>query len=91
MHDESDLAQARVFYNILNAEADTLSAAIEATATLRGTPRSNTEGRRLERDLREVRRCLARLRVDFPELDGLGAEAADHTVQVDQQGEAVSG
>lgn len=69
MHDESDLAQARVFYELLSAEAETLSSAIQATATLRGTPRSTTEGRRLERDLREVRRCLDRLRNNFPEVD----------------------
>ncbi|MEV6559283.1 hypothetical protein AB0M22_26455 [Nocardia sp. NPDC051756] len=68
MHDESDLAQARVFYELLSAEAETLSSAIRATATLRGTPRSTTEGRRLERDLREVRRCLDRLRNNFPEV-----------------------
>ncbi|MFB8275145.1 hypothetical protein [Nocardia colli] len=68
MHDESDLAQARVFYELLSAEAETLSSAIQATATLRGTPRSTTEGRRLERDLREVRRCLDRLRNNFPEV-----------------------
>ncbi|KAA8888809.1 hypothetical protein F3087_07285 [Nocardia colli] len=68
MHDESDLAQARVFYELLSAEAATLSSAIQATATLRGTPRSTTEGRRLERDLREVRRCLDRLRNNFPEV-----------------------
>lgn len=70
MHDESDLAQARVFYELLSAEAETLSSAIQATATLRGTPRSTTEGRRLERDLREVRRCLDRLRNNFPEVGG---------------------
>ncbi|WP_069159993.1 hypothetical protein [Nocardia altamirensis] len=69
MHDESDVAQARMFYELLSAEARTLASAIQATATLRGTPRSTTEGRRLERDLREVRRCLDRLRHDFPELN----------------------
>ncbi|MFC9434265.1 hypothetical protein [Nocardia sp. NPDC057030] len=68
MHDESDLAQARVFYELLSAEAENLSSAIQSTATLRGTPRSTTEGRRLERDLREVRRCLDRLRNNFPEV-----------------------
>ncbi|WP_433654786.1 hypothetical protein ACQPW1_28675 [Nocardia sp. CA-128927] len=70
MHDESDVAQAQVFFDLLSAEAETLSASIRATATLRGTPRSTTEGRRLERDLREVRRCLDRLRDNFPEVEG---------------------
>ncbi|WP_405164572.1 hypothetical protein OG203_05510 [Nocardia sp. NBC_01499] len=67
MHDESDVAQARVFHQLLSAEADSLTSALRATATRRGT--ATTEGRRLERDLREVHRCLDRLRDNFPELD----------------------
>lgn len=73
MRDESDVAQARVFYELLGARADELTAAIRATATRRGLARSTTEGRRLERELQEIRRYLDRLRDRFPELADRGA------------------
>ncbi|QIS13603.1 hypothetical protein [Nocardia arthritidis] len=68
MHDESNVAQARVFHELLTVEAAALQSALRATVTKRGMPRHVTERRRLERDLREVRRCLDQLRGSFPEL-----------------------
>ncbi|MET8871299.1 hypothetical protein [Nocardia sp. NPDC004604] len=68
MRDESDVAQARVFYDLLTAEAESLTATIEKTLTRRGSPRATTESRLLIRELREVRRCLDQLRTRFPEV-----------------------
>ncbi|WP_433684100.1 hypothetical protein [Nocardia sp. CA-119907] len=68
MRDESDVEQARVFYDLLIAEAESLTAAIEATLTRRGSPRATTESRLHIRELREVRRCLDQLRARFPEV-----------------------
>ncbi|MET7771600.1 hypothetical protein [Nocardia sp. NPDC005366] len=69
MRDRSDAEQARVFHDLLVAEAETLAAAIAAMGlTSRGTPRANTESQLLQRELREVRRCLDNLRDSFPEL-----------------------
>ncbi|MGW0245465.1 hypothetical protein ACWDYH_02380 [Nocardia goodfellowii] len=68
MRDESDVAQAQVFYELLSAEAVTLTAALEARLTRRGVPRSSTESHLLRRELREVQRCLAQLRDRYPEV-----------------------
>jgi len=68
VRDESDVEQARVFYDLLTAEAESLTTTIEATTTRRGLPRSTTESRLLIRELREVRRCLDQLRARFPEV-----------------------
>ncbi|RDI63326.1 hypothetical protein [Nocardia pseudobrasiliensis] len=72
MLDESDVAQAHVFYEMLSAEAESLAVALRPHLTRRGVPRASAEARLLERDLREVRRCLGLLRDRFPEL-GRGA------------------
>jgi len=70
VRDQSDVEQARVFYDLLLAEAETLTSAITAMGlTSRGTPRSSTESHLLQRELREVRRCLDNLVDSFPELD----------------------
>lgn len=70
MRDQSDVEQARVFYDLLLAEAETLDSAIRAMGlTSRGTPRASTESQLLRRELREVVRCLDNLRDRFPELD----------------------
>ncbi|MFI6364917.1 hypothetical protein ACIBG0_19415 [Nocardia sp. NPDC050630] len=66
------MAQARVFYELLTAEAESLAAALRPHLTRRGLPGASTEARLLERDLREVRRCLELLRDRFPEM-GQGA------------------
>ncbi|WP_327099567.1 hypothetical protein OIE68_12665 [Nocardia vinacea] len=68
MHDESDVAQARVFYRLLEAEAAALDAMLRTQLTRRGAPRATTEARLLDRDMREVRRCLDLLLDRFPEL-----------------------
>ncbi|MEU8896335.1 hypothetical protein [Nocardia sp. NPDC048505] len=73
MRDESDVAQAQVFYDLLSAEAAVLSAAVEARLTKRGQPRSSTESQLLQRELREVRRCLEQLRARYPEVRERGA------------------
>ncbi|MGN2635903.1 hypothetical protein ACTD5D_06860 [Nocardia takedensis] len=74
MRDRSDSEQARVFYELLVAEAASLEAAIRAMGvTSRGTPRATTESQLLHRELREVRRCLDNLVASFPDL---GQEAA---------------
>ncbi|WP_216914454.1 hypothetical protein OG225_29445 [Nocardia sp. NBC_01377] len=71
MRDRSDVEQARVFYDLLVAEAETLTSAIRGMGlTSRGTPRANTESQLLQRELREVLRCLDNLRASFPELRG---------------------
>ncbi|WP_232541479.1 hypothetical protein [Nocardia bovistercoris] len=69
VRDLSDVEQARVFYDLLRTEAETLDSAIRAMGvTSRGTPRATTESQLLRRELREVHRCLDNLRVSFPEL-----------------------
>ncbi|WP_194815897.1 hypothetical protein [Nocardia sp. XZ_19_385] len=70
MRDESDVAQAQVFYDLLSAEAATLTAALAADLTRRGLPRSSTESHLLRRELREVQRCLEQLRDRYPEVRG---------------------
>ncbi|WP_433194661.1 hypothetical protein ACQP1G_38850 [Nocardia sp. CA-107356] len=68
MPDESDIAQARVFYDLLSHEAVALAATIQPLTTRRGVARSTAEAQRTQRELREVRRCLDQLRARFPEL-----------------------
>ncbi|MEV0297272.1 hypothetical protein [Nocardia sp. NPDC050710] len=76
MRDRSDVEQARVFYDLLMAEAETLAAGIRANGmTSRGTPRASTESLLLQRELREVRRCLDNLRESFPELERGAADS----------------
>ncbi|MEV0244974.1 hypothetical protein AB0H76_00130 [Nocardia sp. NPDC050712] len=68
MRDESDVAQAQVFYELLSAEAATLTAALSARLNRRGLPRASTESQLLRRELREVQRCLDQLRARYPEV-----------------------
>lgn len=69
MRDLSDVEQARVFHDLLVAEAKTLDTAIRSMGvTSRGTPRATTESQLLRRELREVLRCIDNLRTSFPEL-----------------------
>ncbi|MFC9893630.1 hypothetical protein ACFVMC_08045 [Nocardia sp. NPDC127579] len=68
MHDESDVAQAQVFYDLLSAEAATLTAALATRLNRRGQPRASTESQLLRRELREVQRCLEQLRARYPEV-----------------------
>jgi hypothetical protein len=74
MSDESDVAQAKVFHQLLLAEAESLTDVIEAIEETgvnghrhrRTTARSLT----LRAELREIHRHLAKLRERFPELAG---------------------
>jgi ribosome-binding factor A len=67
--DESDAAQARVFYDLLSHEAAALTTTIRALTTRRGVLRSTAEAQLFRRELEEVHRCLDQLRNRFPELD----------------------
>ncbi|MFQ6326711.1 MULTISPECIES: hypothetical protein [unclassified Nocardia] len=68
MLDESDIEQARVFYDLLTHEAATLTSTIETLTTRRGVLRSTAEAQLFGRELDEVRRCLDQLRARFPEV-----------------------
>ncbi|MFE7797570.1 hypothetical protein [Nocardia sp. NPDC057440] len=68
MLDESDIEQARVFYDLLTYEAATLTSTIETLTTRRGVLRSTAEAQLFGRELDEVRRCLDQLRARFPEV-----------------------
>ncbi|MEV6427604.1 hypothetical protein [Nocardia sp. NPDC051463] len=68
MLDESDIEQARVFYDLLTQEATNLTSTIERLTTRRGVLRSTAQAQLFGRELDEVRRCLDQLRARFPEV-----------------------
>ncbi|WP_328401732.1 hypothetical protein [Nocardia sp. NBC_00403] len=69
MLDESDVGQARVFYDLLNNEAAALATTVQALTIRRGEFRSTAEAQLYRRELNEVCRCLDQLRNRFPQLD----------------------
>jgi hypothetical protein len=67
MYDESDVAQARVFFQLLLAEADSLTDVIEALESeADGGRRSTARTRQLRAELRQIHGYLDRLRSRFP-------------------------
>jgi hypothetical protein len=67
MYDESDVAQARVFFQLLAAEADSLTDLIEALeSTANGDRRSAARSQQLRAELRQIHGYLDRLRSRFP-------------------------
>lgn len=69
MYDESDVAQARVFFQLLVAEADSLTDVIEALETPgNGDRRTVARAQQLRAELRQIHGYLERLRSRFPDI-----------------------